>query len=97
MANKKETQIAGAHLTLVQGLISDAGRLSREKAAELDLFRCLDAAGAVPRRGEEDDGVRDRRGPGMAAARGDRLSDRRRHGHSGGCGRRSMRWNASAG
>ena len=38
MANKKETQVAGAHLTLVQGLISDAGRLSREKAAELGLF-----------------------------------------------------------
>ena len=38
MANKKEAQVAGAHLTLVQGLISDAGRLSREKAAELDLF-----------------------------------------------------------
>ncbi len=37
-ANKKETLLAGAHLTLVDGLISDAGRLSREKAAELGLF-----------------------------------------------------------
>lgn len=37
-ANKKEAQLAGAHLTLVDGLISDAGRLSREKAAELGLF-----------------------------------------------------------
>jgi threonine synthase len=36
--NQKETQWAGAHLTLVDGLISDAGKLSREKAAELDLF-----------------------------------------------------------
>ena len=60
MANKKETQVAGAHLTLVQGLISDAGRLSRAKAAELDLFDVSTLRGAVPRRGKEDDGVRDR-------------------------------------
>ena len=37
-ANKKESVLAGARLTLVDGLISDAGRLSREKAAELGLF-----------------------------------------------------------
>ena len=37
-ANQVETSLAGSHLTLVQGLISDAGRLSREKAAELGLF-----------------------------------------------------------
>ena len=37
-ANRTETALAGAHLTLVDGLISDAGRLSRERAAELGLF-----------------------------------------------------------
>tara|TARA_B100000530_G_scaffold335332_1_gene287167 strand:- start:1278 stop:1982 length:705 start_codon:yes stop_codon:yes gene_type:complete len=37
-ANQKETILAGANLTLVDGLISDAGKLSREKAAELGLF-----------------------------------------------------------
>lgn len=37
-ANIKESRIAGAKLTLVDGLISDAGRLSREKAAELGLY-----------------------------------------------------------
>jgi threonine synthase len=37
-ANKRETEMAGAHLTLVDGLISDAGALSRKMAAELDLF-----------------------------------------------------------
>ena len=37
-ANRAETALAGSHLTLVKGLISDAGRLSREKAAELNLF-----------------------------------------------------------
>jgi len=37
-ANKRETEMAGANLTLVHGLISDAGALSRKRAAELDLF-----------------------------------------------------------
>ena len=37
-ANKKEALLAGAKLTLVDGLISDAGKLSREKAIELGLF-----------------------------------------------------------
>ena len=37
-ANKRETEMAGAHLTLVDGLISDAGALSRKKAVELGLF-----------------------------------------------------------
>jgi threonine synthase len=37
-ANQKEAAIMGGHLTLVDGLINDAGRLSGEKAAELGLF-----------------------------------------------------------
>jgi threonine synthase len=37
-ANKRETEMAGANLTLVDGLISDAGALSRKKAAEIGLF-----------------------------------------------------------
>lgn len=37
-ANQQECVACGAHLTLVDGLIGDAGRVSREKAAELDLF-----------------------------------------------------------
>ena len=37
-AARTEAALAGAHLTLVKGLISDAGRLSREKATELGLF-----------------------------------------------------------
>ncbi len=37
-AAKKETEIAGATLTLVDGLISDAAVLSRQRAAELGLF-----------------------------------------------------------
>jgi len=37
-ANKKEVLITGGHLELVDGLISDAGRASRQKAEELGLF-----------------------------------------------------------
>ena len=37
-ANKKECDVAGAHVTLVDGLISDAGRLAQESAARLKLF-----------------------------------------------------------
>jgi threonine synthase len=37
-ANQKEVIITGGHLSLVDGLISDAGRVSRQKAAEDNLF-----------------------------------------------------------
>ncbi|MBI4339441.1 MAG: threonine synthase [Chloroflexi bacterium] len=37
-ANQQECLDAGAHLTLVDGLIGDAGRLSRERAAREGLF-----------------------------------------------------------
>ena len=37
-ANQKETGMAGAHLTLIDGLISDAGAASRQAAADLGLF-----------------------------------------------------------
>jgi len=38
VANQLESNAFGANLTLVDGLISDAGRLTRERAAEQDLF-----------------------------------------------------------
>lgn len=38
IANIKEVAITGGHLTLVDGLISDAGRLSREAAGQRALF-----------------------------------------------------------
>ena len=37
-SNQKEVNITGGRLTLIDGLISDAGVLSREKAAEMNLF-----------------------------------------------------------
>ena len=38
LANQQECVACGAHLTLVDGLIGDAGRLSRERAAQERLF-----------------------------------------------------------
>jgi len=38
IANQEECRAFGAHLTLVDGLISDAGRLSREHAAREGIF-----------------------------------------------------------
>ncbi|MCH8849155.1 MAG: threonine synthase, partial [Chloroflexi bacterium] len=37
-ANKKEAELAGAHVTLIDGLISDAAAASRAQAAKLGLF-----------------------------------------------------------
>ena len=37
-ANRKEVAVIGAHLTLVPGLITDAGRVSRQQADEKRLF-----------------------------------------------------------
>ena len=37
-ANQIEVQMSGGNLNLIDGLISDAGIISREKAAQLDLF-----------------------------------------------------------
>ena len=37
-ANQKEVILSGGYLTLIDGLISDAGIISRGKAAEMDLF-----------------------------------------------------------
>ena len=38
IANKRESSDAGAKLTLIDGLISDAGKISREQAQEKGLF-----------------------------------------------------------
>ena len=38
IANRQECDTFGARVTLIDGLISDAGRISREKAAEMGLF-----------------------------------------------------------
>ena len=76
-----ECRLYGANVTLVDGLITDAGRMAAETRRAARLVRRLDAEGAVSHRRQEDDGLRARRADGLALARLDRLSDRRRHRH----------------
>ena len=75
----RECELYGADVTLVDGLISDAGRIAAERGSAAGLVRRLDVEGAVPHRRQEDDGVRARRADGVALAAVDYLSDRRRH------------------
>ena len=74
-----ETEAYGAHVEMVDGLITDAGRRLRRAGEGARLVRVRDPEGAVPRRGQEDDGLRDRGADGLDAARRDPLPDRRRH------------------
>ena len=76
-----ECRLYDAHVTLVDGLITDAGRMAGEQRQAARLVRRLDAEGAVSRRRQEDDGLRAGRAARLGAARLDRLSDRRRHRH----------------
>ena len=73
---RAECVAAGADLRLVDGLISDAGRLVAELIGDRGggWFDVGDAEGAVPDRGQEDDGLRDRRAARLADARRDHLS-----------------------
>ena len=77
---RAETVVTGGDLRLVDGLISDAGRLvgAAVQASDGRLVRGVDAQGALPDRGQEDDGARDRRAARLADARRDPLPDRRR-------------------
>ncbi len=74
-----ECRLYGANVTLVDGLITDAGRVATETGQAAGLVRRLDAPRAVPRRRQEDDGLRAGRAARLDAARLDHLSDRRRH------------------
>ena len=51
-------------VTLVDGLITDAGRVAAENGRPARLVRRVDAQGAVPHRRQEDDGLRARRAAG---------------------------------
>ena len=55
--NFLECMAYGACVTLVDGLISDCGRLAAERAPGRGLVRCGHAEGALPHRGQEDHGV----------------------------------------
>ena len=60
LANQLETRQYGAHLTLVDGLINDCGRIIAKKNRRR-LVRFFHSQGAVSGRGEKKDGLRDRR------------------------------------
>ena len=74
-----ECELYGADVTLVDGLITDAGRLAAEQGGAARLVRRVDAQGALPDRGQEDDGLRDGGAARLEAAGLDRVSDGRRH------------------
>ena len=59
----------GARVLLHDGLIDECGAVAREIAAETGAFDVSTLQGALPRRGQEDDGARARRGPRLGAAR----------------------------
>ena len=63
----------------MDGLITDAGKVCAEQAQRERLVRLRDPEGAVPRRGQEDDGLRAGRADGLEAARRHPLPHRRRH------------------
>ena len=92
-----ECEAYGAHVTLVDGLIDDCGRIVGGAEGRRRVVRRLDAEGAVPRRGEEDDGIRagraDRAGRSPTSSSTRPAAARA----SSGCGRRSTRWRSSAG
>ena len=81
MMMQAECSAYGAKLLLVDGLINDAGAVIRAGAAELGWFDVSTLQRALPRRGQKDDGPRAGRAAWLAAARRDRLPDRRRHRH----------------
>ena len=67
---RRECVVSGAELYLVDGLINHAGALVKAAVAERPGYPGgLDAQGALPHRGQEDDGLRDRRAARLAGAR----------------------------
>ena len=77
--NQMEAYLAGAHVFLVNGLITDCGRLVREGTAAHGLVRYVHLERAVSSGRQEDDGPGNRGTNRLAAAERDPVSDRRRH------------------
>ncbi len=80
-ANYLECKAYGAHVTLVDGLISDCGRIVAERGPQGRLVRRQHAQGALPHRRQEDHGLRSGRADGLGTAGRHLLSHRRRRGH----------------
>ncbi len=79
-ANYLECKAYGANVTLVDGLISDCGKIVAERGPEGGLVRHQHAEGALPHRRQEDHGLRSGRADGLGTARRHLLSHRRRRG-----------------
>jgi threonine synthase len=56
-ANVVECRQTGANVTLVDGLITDCGKIVAGAKAGRRLVRCFNTEGAVSRRGQEDHGL----------------------------------------
>ncbi len=77
-ANFIECKAYGAHVTLVDGLISDCAKIVAERGPKEGWFDLSHPERALPHRRQEDDGVRGRRTTRMGTAGRDFLSDGRR-------------------
>ena len=77
-SNRIECTVYGANLTLVDGLISDCAKIVNERKKAGRLVRYFLAQRAVPRRRQENDGLRALRATRLEIARRDFLSHRRR-------------------
>ena len=73
-SNYIECKAFGAHVTLVDGLISDCGRMVARAQGARRLVRRIDVERAVSHRRQEDDGLRSGRAVRLGAARCDLLS-----------------------
>ena len=77
-ANYVEAAAYGANVTLVDGLISDCGRMVAERRQIRRLVRYLHAQRTIPRRRKKDDGLRAGRTARLGISRRCFLSHRRR-------------------
>ena len=78
-ANVIECRELGAHVTLIDGLITDCGAEIARRKDGGRLVRSVDLEGALSGRGQEDARLRTGGAARLAVARRHSLSDRRRH------------------
>ena len=92
-----ECRLYDANVTLVDGLITDAGRMAGEQAKQHGWYDVSTLKEPYRAEGKKTMGYELAEQLDWDAARLDRLSDRRRHRHGRACGRPSTRWKPSAG
>ena len=75
----RESELYGAEVTLVDGLITDAGRIAAERGRPLGWYDMSTLKEPYRIEGKKTMAIRDRRADGMDVSRLDHLSDWRRH------------------